>query len=608
MRDITFRTLGATAVIVGIAVAAFAQAGSGQPSAIEIVAEPTEATTITTSLENDTVAPTVAEPEPFEYRVGLLSDITTDNFWAYYGRDATSWNAYVLGPTKPALFGIDHAANALVADIALVAEPSRPTWNADGWRVHVTLRDDVRWSDGNLLTASDIEFTFETVRSLGLEGAWAEAYPATITAVVADSDNQLRIEFDRQPGMGEWPYGVGLAPIMARHIWGDVVSGADTADALYEADAKSDVSSGPLQILKREPGRITAIVNHDRVTGSVDSVVFEVFDTEAAAADALADGRIDTILSPHGLSKAVASSLNDIAGVTVEDSPANAVRYLGFNLDRAPMSELAFRTALSLLFDREAVAGEIVPDSQAAFTMVPAANSAWFDQSVADEVASGLAASLEERLSQALAGLVEAGYSWNEPPTVSDGKLVPGAGLLISGQTPAPLTILTPGDKYDPARPEYATRLESTLEVLGFDVRPVITDFETVVDLAFSTPSEGERGYDMYLLGWTLGNPAYPDYFGRLFAVGGHSNNTGYDNAKFSAALSDYRAATDQDEARAALGIMEQRLAEDLPYLVLYHPQITEAYRSDRVQFSLLGVLGGIQARIGGLEDVSLIQ
>jgi ABC-type transport system substrate-binding protein len=161
---------------------------------------------------------------------------------------------------------------------------------------------------------------------------------------------------------------------------------------------------------------------------------------------------------------------------------------------------------------------------------------------------------------------------------------------------------------YDPARPEYATRLESTLEVLGFDVRPVITDFETVVDLAFSNPSEGARGYDMYLLGWTLGNPAYPDYFGRLFAAGGHSNNTGYDSASFSAALADYRAATNHDEARAALNDMEQRLAEDLPYLVLYHPQITEAYRSDRVQFSLLGVLGGIQARIGGLGDVSLIQ
>ena len=596
-------------MIVGIAVAAFAQSGSGEPSTIEIVAEPTESTTTTTTTTTtDTGATTVAEPEPFEYRIGLLSDITTDNFWGYYGRDPTSWNAYVLGPTKPALFGIDHAANALVADIALVAEPSPPTWNGNEWRVRVTLRDDVRWSDGTPLTASDIAFTFNTVRNLGLEGAWAEAYPATITSIVADSYNQLRIEFDDKPGMGEWPYGVGLAPIMPRHIWDGIVSGADSADALYQADAESDVSGGPLQILKREPGRITAMVNHDRIAGSVDSVVFEVFDTEAAAADALADGRIDTIFNPHGLSKDVAASLNDIAGVTVENSPANAVRYLGFNLDRAPMNEPAFRAALSLLFDRKAVASEVVPDSQAAFTLVPPANSSWFDQSVADDVAAGLAGSPEDRLNRAVAGLVEAGYTWNAPPTVSDGKLVPGIGLLISGQTPAPLTILTPGEMYDPARPEYATRLEWTLEVLGFDVRPVITDFETVVDFAFSTPLEGERGYDMYLLGWTLGNPAYPDYYGRLFAAGGQSNNTGYDSAKFSAALSDYQSATDHDQARTALSDMEQRLAEDLPYLVLYHPQITEAYRSDRIQFSLLGVLGGIQARIGGLEDLSLIQ
>jgi hypothetical protein len=49
---------------------------------------------------------------------------------------------------------------------------------------------------------------------------------------------------------------------------------------------------------------------------------------------------------------------------------------------------------------------------------------------------------------------------------------------------------------------------------------------------------------------------------------------------------------------------MEQAIARDLPYLVLYHPEIVEAYRSDRVRFGERGVLGGIQGRLGGLEDL----
>jgi hypothetical protein len=58
------------------------------------------------------------------------------------------------------------------------------------------------------------------------------------------------------------------------------------------------------------------------------------------------------------------------------------------------------------------------------------------------------------------------------------------------------------------------------------------------------------------------------------------------------------------DEAKAALWGMEQAIARDLPYLVLYHPEIIEAYREDRVRFDQHGVLGGIQGRLGGLDDL----
>jgi hypothetical protein len=50
---------------------------------------------------------------------------------------------------------------------------------------------------------------------------------------------------------------------------------------------------------------------------------------------------------------------------------------------------------------------------------------------------------------------------------------------------------------------------------------------------------------------------------------------------------------------------MERILAQDLPYLVLYHPEISEAYRTDRVDFGIKDVLGGIQGRLGGLTDLT---
>jgi ABC-type transport system substrate-binding protein len=166
------------------------------------------------------------------------------------------------------------------------------------------------------------------------------------------------------------------------------------------------------------------------------------------------------------------------------------------------------------------------------------------------------------------------------------------------------LTILTPGDSYDPARLAYVDAIAEALEALGFDARPVVTDFDTVVDLAFKPDENDELHYDMYVLGWTLGNPALPDYHEVLFAKDGAMNNTGYNSGKFAKALTAYQGALTTQAAFEALWDMERTLAHDLPYLPLYTDVIAEAYRSDRVRFEIGESPGGIQARLGGILDV----
>jgi oligopeptide transport system substrate-binding protein len=108
----------------------------------------------------------------------------------------------------------------------------------------------------------------------------------------------------------------------------------------------------------------------------------------------------------------------------------------------------------------------------------------------------------------------------------------------------------------------------------------------------------------MYLLGWTLGNPALPAFYRPLFASDGEMNNTGYASKKFDKALSEFERAHTLAEAKVALWRMEGLLASDLPYLPLYTAELAEVYRSDRVSFSLGDSLGGIQGRLGGIGDV----
>jgi ABC-type transport system substrate-binding protein len=167
------------------------------------------------------------------------------------------------------------------------------------------------------------------------------------------------------------------------------------------------------------------------------------------------------------------------------------------------------------------------------------------------------------------------------------------------------LTILTPGDAYDPTRPLQAAGIAEALGWLGFETRPVETDFDTVVDLAFTPGDDGLMHYDMYLLGWTLGSPARPDFYRALFGPGGVQNNTGYESVRFNEQLAKYETAFSIESAKAALWSMETILSEDLPYLLLYTTSITEAFRADRVTFDIDGALGGLQGRLGGIGDVS---
>lgn len=599
MHNKTIRAVGATVILCGVAVAAMSQIGPGEPSALEI--DPPSA--LPTSSRVQPSMATTTPAEPFEYRVGLLAGVTTDNFWAFVGDQPTVWNAYVLGPTKPGLYGVDPLDNTLIPDAASAPAP-QPTRSGSGWQVTVALSDGLTWSDGTPLTALDVAYTFDTVRRLHLGGGWADAFPPAVKSITATSEHDLRIDFASQPSLQVWPYGIGLAPIMPRHVWESQTTPLKDADDLYAKPGEADVSGGPLQLVTVGEDRVESQSSPGHGGGGPDRVTYIVYPDEGSAVAALGRGEIDNLLNPNGISPESVAALDNATDVAIESSPANAVRYLGFNLDREPMSDPSFRQALALLLDRQNATETVVPDGTAAYTLISPANRSWFDPDAAAAITTRYELAPHHRLRAAIELLTASGYRWESPPRAEGSALSPGTGLTIDGQAPGPVTIVTPGDEYDAARPDYTQRIVEALEVLGFTASAVVTDFDTVVDLAFTTDADGVRQYDMYVLGWTLGNPALPDFFGRFFSADGEFNSTGYESAEFEAGMERYQEATDFANAKTALWEMERILADDLPYLVLYHPDIVEAYRSDRVGFDAGPVLGGIQGRLGGIGDL----
>ncbi|MDH3463718.1 MAG: ABC transporter substrate-binding protein, partial [Acidimicrobiia bacterium] len=456
MPDRFARTFGASAILVAIVVIGFIQfAKSDDPVDVEIVVNETSTTV---GFEPSTTRDdSVPDPNPFVYRIGILQGPSTENFWKYAAEASSVWDTYVLAPTKASLYRVDPSTLELRPELA--SELASPRWDASGWWVEIELRSDLRWSDGEPITAVDYVFTYETVRSLDLGGNWASAFPGQIMSVEAIDDYALVVRFDGRPGLQTWPYAAGTAPIMARHYWEGIVANSGTSLDLYSIAGSDDVSGGPLDLVEVGAELVVSVANAGYPGQTPDTVEYLVFADESAMTEALQLGTIHSALTPKGLTTENAALLEATDGVRTITTRSYGLRYLGFNLERTPMNTIQFREAVAYLLDREGMAAEFTPDSDPAYTLMPPANDLWFDADLSAEIQSLRSGSASERLELALQGLRTAGYSWASEPAVVNGVIEPGAGLQIGGVAPVPLTILTPGDVYDPARARYAESL-----------------------------------------------------------------------------------------------------------------------------------------------------
>jgi ABC-type transport system substrate-binding protein len=610
----------------------------------------------TTTAGTGTTTATTQPTAGFVYRTGIFQDTTTDNYWAYNDPQSTVWNAYVLGPTKPALFGINLPGLELSNDIAVSDDPGTAVADGDGFSVTVAIRDDANWSDGTPITAHDIVFTAETVRDFALGGNWVSSYqwaPADgstlgLTAVTAVDDKTVKFTWNLQPGLAIWPHGPGLSAIMPMHFWADVVAAAagseDPAETLYAASGIGDPSGGPTVFDSREAGAFARVLANDSyyddgrevVSGGVtyttgpfmSEQTFELYSDQSAAVLALRNGDVDFLYNPLGLQRGLQDQITSDPNLTAVVNPTNGFRYMAFNFRKEPMSNLGFRQAVAFMIDKEYVATSVLQGvAFPLYATVPEGNTNWYNAEAAegyskvyteavaetrhdgtpfvDADGAGYTPTLpESRLHLAVAALKANGFTWPEgtEPDFADNAIVPATGAIsLNGVEVQELEILAPGPGYDPLRATYSLIIAQALKDLGFDATARPTDFNILVNAVYVPNDAGELTYDMFLLGWSLGNPAYPTYHESFFAgkndtlVNDGNNAMGWNDPEFNALVEEFNAATVQADAFDIMWEMEARIAAELPYIVLFDTGILEAYRSAAVSFPFTDTLSGLQ-------------
>lgn len=209
----------------------------------------------TTTSQPVTTTSTTLPPDPAVdgpmFKIGLTRRLGTTNWWAAMGEDLTPESNAVLANTKSALFTLSRPGLALVPALAATTEPGSPTQQGAGWAVEQTVREDVTWSDGQPVTASDLVFYFDVVREFGLGGFHGGHFPADVTSLSAVDDHTVRIEFSSPPTPTMWETGVAMAPLVPAHFWETHVAEARAAaeralTSTTEAEARAAVAAASL--------------------------------------------------------------------------------------------------------------------------------------------------------------------------------------------------------------------------------------------------------------------------------------------------------------------------------------------------------------------------
>jgi len=170
----------------------------------------------------------VAAPEG-AFRVGFISNITTDNWWASLDTLSSTYNQGYLGNMKTSLFTLSLPGFVYIPAMAATEEPVAAVQEGDLWVVEQPIKEDVMWSDGTPVTANDLVTYFDAVREFSLGSNHAAAFPPAVLSVTAPDDYTVRVEFSEEPGLAVWQNGVGFATFVPTHFWQEHIDAARAA-------------------------------------------------------------------------------------------------------------------------------------------------------------------------------------------------------------------------------------------------------------------------------------------------------------------------------------------------------------------------------------------
>jgi peptide/nickel transport system substrate-binding protein len=400
----------------------------------------------------------------------------------------------ILGRLHASLVRINRATYETEPDVA-------ESWSVsdDGRRYVVTLRRDVRFSDGHALDADDVVFTFHVHLDAKVASPQRDLLVVQGTPIRVERINDYTIAFTLAA-----PYAAaerlfdGIA-ILPRHLLEEAYRSGALARTWTTTTPPDQIAGlGPFRLEHYVPGErvvLTRNPHYWKVDGRgtrlpyLDRLTFITVPSEDAQAIRFQAGDTHVISRFDARHFMVLTQASQAANYRLIDLGASLeYTFLFFNLNHIDprtlpavavrqrwFTDVRFRRAVSAALDRDAMV-RLVYQGRATplWWHVSLGNRRWFNGSLPRPPRS---------LDRARSFLREAGFSWTP-----EGTLVDAAGQAVA------FTIIT--NASNQPRVQLATLIQDDLRALGMRATVVPLEFRAVVDRVTRT-----HDYDAAILG-----------------------------------------------------------------------------------------------------------
>lgn len=210
----------------------------------------------------------------------------------------------------------------------------------DGLAITVKLRENLKWHDGEPITADDIMWNFEY--KMNPDNGASSGTKVNQEYVSIEKVDDLTVKITLPSVSASYEATLGNIKLLPKHIYENEANISSS-----ELNTTQGVGSGPFMVKEWKKGESLTLVRYEdyyRGTASIDTLIFKVMPNESSQEVAMEKGEINFFRVTKANQIATYENSEAYKLVTIDEGRIN---YLGFNSNSEIMKDIKAREAIA---------------------------------------------------------------------------------------------------------------------------------------------------------------------------------------------------------------------------------------------------------------------